>query len=123
MQLASAVQTLTAVGLVYTVSYNTSNQPVGTVLEQRPSGGSTVKTGTKVDLTVVGTASTVTVPNVTGQSQAQADASLAAAGLNMRVVGPVANNHVPPGVVIAQSPADGATVTPRSVVSVTVSAG
>jgi len=122
-QLTSGMQLLHAVGLGYTVRYVASEMPVGIVLAQTPPGGSAVKGGTKVALTVSGTQSAVTVPNVIGMSQAEAQAALNQVGLDVIVVGPVVNNQVPAGIVFAQAPAAGSRVPPMSGVSVKVSAG
>ncbi len=69
-QLAPALQKLTAANLTYTVKYVNSNQPTGTVLNQIPAGGSSVKANVKVQLTVSGTQTSVQVPSVVGQSPA-----------------------------------------------------
>jgi beta-lactam-binding protein with PASTA domain len=122
-QLTSGTQLLQAAGLGFTVRYVASDQPVGIVLAQTPTGGSAVKEGTKVALTVSGTQSAVTVPNVIGESQADAQATLAQIGLNVTVVGPVANDQVAAGVVFAQAPAAGSRIPPMSGVSIKVSAG
>jgi hypothetical protein len=127
-QLNLAVQALASSGLAYKVSYSPGIQPVGTVpigtvIVQRPSAGTMVQGASVITLTVVGTANSVTVPNLAGQSQAQAQSTLASAGLIMTVNGPVASTNVARGVVISQSPAAGAAVPPRSSVAVTVSAG
>ncbi len=122
-QLNLAVQALTSSSLVYRVSYAPSIQPIGTVIIQRPPAGTMVQGASVVTLTVVGTATSVTVPNVVGQLQAQAQSTLASAGFNTNVVGPVASMDVAQGVVISQSPAAGSAAQPRSSIAVTVSAG
>ena len=80
-QLASATQVLSTTGLNYTVSYSASNQDPGTVVSQHPNGGARVNPASKVLLTVSGAQAVSTIPNVIGQSQAQAEALLSAAGL------------------------------------------
>ncbi len=119
-QLAAATQVLSTLGLNYTVSYITSNQPVGTVLVQNPSGGARVDSASKVLLTVSGTQNALTVPNVIGQSQAQAEASLGAAGLGAQVVVKPGVSSTP-GTVIDESPISGSRVAPQSIVVLTVS--
>ena len=119
-QLAAATQVLSMLGLNYTVSYVTSNQPVGTVLIQNPSGGARVDSGSKVLLTVSGTQAALTVPNLIGQSQAQAEASLSAAGLGAQVVVKSGGSSTP-GIVVAESPVAGSMVSPHSIVVLTVS--
>jgi hypothetical protein len=122
-QLATAIQSLSALRLNYMVSYISSQQPVGTVLTQRPLAGSTVVGRGLVELTVSGTQTALTVPNVVGQSQAQAASTLQAVGLGLTVQGLVVSGHVPSEDVTAQEPAAGAMVAPHSDVSVTISAG
>ena len=67
-QLTPALQEITAAGLTYKLTYVTSNQPTGTVLDQSPAGGAHVKATQKVLLTVSGTQNETTVPSVVGQS-------------------------------------------------------
>ena len=119
-QLAAATQELSTLGLKYTVSYITSNQPVGTVLVQNPSGGARVDSGSKVLLTVSGTQAALTVPNVIGQSQTQAEASLSAARLGAQVVMKPGGSSTP-GTVVDESPVAGSRVPPHSIVVLTVS--
>ena len=69
-QLTQAISLLQAANLGYTVHSVTSNQPVGTVLSQDPSGGTKTLETHKVALTVSGTQTSVSVPSVVGQSPA-----------------------------------------------------
>lgn len=117
----AAIQALTASQLGYSVVYDASSQPPGTVLRQVPDGGANVPTSAKVALTVSGTQVATAVPDVIGQSQAQAQASLTAAGLDVTVT--TQPSPASPGLVIRQSPAAGSRVAPHSVVMVDVSAG
>jgi len=119
-QIAAATQELSAVGLNYIVSYVTSNQPVGMVLVQNPSGGARVDSASRVALTVSGTQAALTVPNVIGQSQAQAEAALMAAGLGVQFV-MKPGGSTPPGTVAEESPVAGSRVSPHSIVVLTVS--
>jgi hypothetical protein len=122
-QLSRAVPELTDVGLEYRVIQTTGTVPIGTVIMQAPAGGSAAQVGTPVQLTVVGMAIAVGVPNVVGKSQAQAAAVLAARGLVMSVTGSAANDQVAAGIVTSQEPPAGASVPSQSDVSVTLSAG
>jgi hypothetical protein len=119
-QLARATQELGALGLNYTVSYATSNQPVGTVVVQHPSGGARVGSTSRVLLTVSGTQAAQTVPNVIGQSPAQAVASLSAAGLGAKVVVKSGGSSTL-GAVVDESPVAGSVVPPQAIVVLTVS--
>jgi len=117
---SAAVQQLVTTGLSYTLTYVSGTEPVGTVVEQSPAGGSRVEPTTQVRLTVTGTQVSVTVPNVIGQSQAQAQAALSAAGLDVRFVTKT-NGSAVPGTVTDQAPAAGSTVAQQSSVTLTVS--
>jgi len=117
---SAAVEQLVTTGLSYTLTYVSGTEPVGTVVEQSPAGGSRVEPTTQVRLTVTGTQISVTVPNVIGQSQAQAQAALSAAGLDVRFVTKT-NGSAVPGAVTDQAPAAGSTVAQQSAVTLTVS--
>ncbi|HOK90961.1 MAG TPA: PASTA domain-containing protein, partial [Candidatus Hydrogenedentes bacterium] len=79
---ATAQATLTAAGLVTgTITQQCHNTvPAGTVISQSPAGGTIVTPGAVVML-VVSSGPCVSVPNVVGQAQAAAQATLSAAGL------------------------------------------
>jgi PASTA domain len=64
----------------------------------------------------------VVVPNVVGESQAQATATLAAAGLGTSARSVDLNDGTPVGTVVAESPWQGSIVVPGSLVSITVDA-
>ena len=65
----------------------------------------------------------IPVPNVTGEAQAQAAATLAAVGLSLGTVTAQASATVPAGDVIAETPATGSLLTGGSAVSLVVSTG
>ena len=69
--LAVAEANLQSAQLGYRFRFVVSNQPGGTVIAQSPAANTTVKPGTQVLLTVAGGNNT-TVPNVTGDTPAQA---------------------------------------------------
>lgn len=119
-QLAAATHVLSTLGLKYIVSDVTSNQPVGTVVVQYPSGGARVDSASKVLLTVSGTQAGLIVPNVIGEPQAQAAAALSAAGLDVQVVTKLGGS-TPPGTVADETPTAGSRVPPRSIVVLTIS--
>jgi len=70
-----------------------------------------------------GPATQVTVPDVTGHTQAGASALLGAAGLTVGSVTTASSGAVAAGLVISQSPAAGSAVAPGSAVGFTVSTG
>jgi eukaryotic-like serine/threonine-protein kinase len=121
-QLTQAIQTLQGANLGYTIKDVTSNQPVGTVLSQDPLGGTKILETRKVQLTVSGTQSSVSVPSVIGQSPANAGGILTQAGLK---VGSQSNacSSQPNGVVSAQNPGSGASEPPGTPVNLVVSSG
>jgi beta-lactam-binding protein with PASTA domain/6-phosphogluconolactonase (cycloisomerase 2 family) len=65
----------------------------------------------------------VTVPNVVGQSQANANSAITAAGLTVGTATQASSSSVAAGNVISQNPAAGASVASGSSVSLTVSTG
>ncbi len=119
-EVSAAVQQLGTRGLSYTLRYGPGSQAVGTVLEQRPSAGSRVVPESRVRLTVTGTQTSETVPDVVGESQAQAAAALSSAGLDVRFV-MSGEGSAAPGTVTGEAPAAGAAVEQQSVVTLTVS--
>ena len=82
---ASAVRTLEGAGYVARVTHVFSDStPSGLVIQQNPSGGTSLRTGAVVNIFVSrGTQATpmVTMPNVVGMTQSQATAKVKAAGL------------------------------------------
>lgn len=86
----------------------------GTVATQSPAAGTQVQPGSTV--TVTASAATVAVPNVVGDSQADAGSALQAAGLNLSVSGGTQDP------VTAQTPGAGSQVPPGTTVYVTLTA-
>jgi eukaryotic-like serine/threonine-protein kinase len=119
---SGAEAALAAVGLaVGTVSEQVSaGAAAGSVLAQSPKAGSSVETGSKVDLTVAKASNEVAVPKVVGQSETQASAALGRAGFAPRVVSAHVNEQSKAGIVLKQSPAAGTTARKGSTVALTV---
>ncbi|MBI3801747.1 MAG: PASTA domain-containing protein, partial [Deltaproteobacteria bacterium] len=65
----------------------------------------------------------VTVPNVVGQTQANAESTLGAAGLTVGVTSTANSTTVPAGQVISQNPVAGTSVAPGSAVNLVISTG
>jgi eukaryotic-like serine/threonine-protein kinase len=65
----------------------------------------------------------VTVPDLRGRVEAEAQALGAAAGLSVELTAPLENPNVPEGVVLAQVPLPGQEVAPGAVIRITASAG
>jgi eukaryotic-like serine/threonine-protein kinase len=95
----------------------------GTVIGQSPAAGTSVLTGSSVDVTIARAPELVSVPNVAGLTAEDARQRLRAADL---VPGPVtraASDTLPADVVIATDPGAGSTLPPGSIVSLIVSDG
>jgi beta-lactam-binding protein with PASTA domain len=95
----------------------------GSVISQTPPSGTQVGPGTAVALTVSKGVKPVPVPDVVGQTQADASAAMAGGGLTVLAVTQEYSPTVASGVVISQSPAAGTMVAPGSAVALTVSKG
>ncbi|NMD58415.1 MULTISPECIES: Stk1 family PASTA domain-containing Ser/Thr kinase [Tsukamurella] len=87
-QVSQATSNLEGAGFKVTVTQVDDNSPVGTVVSQNPSAGSTADKGSTVTLRVA-KAKPITMPNVINQDQNAARAALIQAGFsqeNIRVV-------------------------------------
>ena len=110
-----------AVGTV--TSQTSATAPIGEIIAQIPSAGEQVTPETQVDFVLSSGPVAVTVPEVVGQTQADAEAAIVASGL---IVGTVRVNpsvSVSEGQVISQAPAGGTEVSGGSVVDLFVAAG
>jgi beta-lactam-binding protein with PASTA domain len=90
-------------------------QPAGVVLTTRPPMGSSQPSGSNVDLVVSRGPATIRVPNVVGMDRADAQATLAQAGLRLGTIQGRDNPSLRPGQVLEQRPVAG-TLTPRNAV-------
>src|SRR5439155_21941474 len=96
--------------------------PVGIVISQNPLDGLTVDVGTAKNLVVSSGRPPVAVPNVVGQTQAAATASLTGAGFTVSVT-TAASTTVAAGTVISQTPTGGTLAAGGSAVAIVVSLG
>ncbi len=121
---ADAITALAEEGLrTGTVNYvYDSNVPAGKVGAQTPSANEKVSVGSAVNLTVSMGNQQGQVPNVIGLSQDDANSVITAAGFKVTTV-KAASANVPPGDVVAQSPAAGVVTAAGSTVTITVSTG
>lgn len=121
----TAVSRLQQAGFkVSVVEQLTGTAPAGQVIEQRPPAGANAQPGATVTIVVARSnkAENAAVPNVVGLVQADAEATLADAGLRSVVVqNPSAEVAV--GVVALQSPRSGASVAVGATVGLVVSSG
>ena len=119
---ANAKNTLTGKGISVSVTYQYSNKTAGTVLQQSISANTQVTRGTAVTLTVSSGEETVTVPNVVGQTAADAQSTLKSKGFAVSV-NQVYSDTVAEGKVISQNPNGGSSQTKGSTIVITVSLG
>jgi beta-lactam-binding protein with PASTA domain len=119
---AQATEALTSAGLESrVVDAPSATVDEGDVIGQDPAAGLQIDVGSTVALTVSTGPAPVTVPDVTGQTLAQATLALQQAGLVVGSVQQRDDASVPAGEVIGQSPGAGGDVTPGSDVDLTVS--
>lgn len=118
---AEAQNVLAAAGLTLgaTIDQPAATARVGTVIAQNPRVDLRVRRGTAVDLTI-GTLASITVPELAGQTQAEAIATLERAGLRAGAITFVITGRAPIGAVVGQSPLAGGTLAPDDEVAITV---
>jgi serine/threonine-protein kinase len=97
-----------------------SARPAGEVVAQDPPGNSTASRGSSVTLSVSQGPSTVTVPDVSLQTVADARATLRAAGFRVSVTRQDTDDPSLDGYVMSQDPAGSTQADPGSVVTLTV---
>jgi eukaryotic-like serine/threonine-protein kinase len=97
-----------------------SDRPAGEVVDQTPPGNSTATRGSPVTLSVSRGPSTVTVPDVSLQTVADARTTLRAAGFRVSIVRQETDDEALDGLVMSQDPAGGTEADPDSVVTLTV---
>jgi beta-lactam-binding protein with PASTA domain/tRNA A-37 threonylcarbamoyl transferase component Bud32 len=125
----TAAGELSAVGLQLgsVTEQNSDSVTAGLILNQSPSSGSEVTLGSTVDVVVSAgpdEPDTVTVPDVSGQSQSAAISNLQSVGLQVDGTGiSQTDPSVPEGFVIGTNPAAGTEVSEGTTVTLIVSAG
>jgi beta-lactam-binding protein with PASTA domain len=118
---AQAVAALRAAGLKPTIQNQASTKvKQGTVISTDPSAGTDLQEGSAVSVFVSSGPQQVSVPEVTGSSEAEAKAALQAAGLKLGTVTHQPSNEVAPGTVITQSPVAGTQLAAGQAVDLTV---
>ena len=103
------------------VTHQTSDTfPDGQVINTDPAAGQTPPVGTEVTIIVSSGKPLVTVPDVTGQSEAAAKAQLENNGFTIGSTSTQMSSSVPAGNVISQSPTSGTEVTSGATVDLVV---
>jgi serine/threonine-protein kinase len=95
-----------------------SQQPAGYVLSQSPLESIQVDAGSTVAITIA--SGTRTVPQVIGNSEAQARSNIVQAGFDPQVIYQDIGTDIAAGTVLAQSPQGGAKLDRGSVVTITI---
>ena len=120
---ADAQAAIEAVGLVaVTEEQQSGDVESGLVIETDPAAGAEVEVGSTVTVTVSTGPATVAVPDVAGQTTADAQTALEAAGFAVTTTDQ-ASDDVEAGLVISTNPAAGIEVAPGTTVDMTVSTG
>jgi len=121
---ATAESLIISAGLVLGVVSNANSDIVvaGNVISQNPTGGSSVATGTAVDV-VVSLGPFLTVPDVADLDQVTAESLIISAGLVVGVVSNANSDIVVAGNVIGQDPTGGTLVASGTAVDLVVSLG
>jgi eukaryotic-like serine/threonine-protein kinase len=112
MQLQPAAARLGSTGLLASIQYIPGDDPLGTVEDQSPKAGQTVKQRSHVTLNLSsgpGTKAQKTVPNVVGQTLDASVASIKAAGLRTIFLKVPVTDRAQAGKVVEQTPAAGRT--------------
>jgi serine/threonine-protein kinase len=121
---ASGAKSLEKLGLVpIQVGENSQKIPKGTIIKTDPGKGTHVASQQQVRVMVSIGPVQITVPDVSGQTQAAAQTALSASGLKVGAVNSDYSATVPAGTVISTDPASGKTIDKGTVVDLTVSNG
>jgi serine/threonine-protein kinase len=99
------------------------DQPEGTVVVQDPPAGTVADRGSEILVFVSTGRQLVPVPDVVGDTEAQAIATLSGAGLSVRRTATLYDAAVPAGTVIATDPVAGTSVAAGTAVGYAVSGG
>ena len=99
-----------------------SEQPAGTVIEQRPAAGTRLAKGATIGVVISRGQQTVAVPDVKGQSFERAAATLRELGLVIER-NDVPSRNVEKGVVLDQDPLGGNEAKPGGTITLSVSLG
>src|SRR5438132_2384778 len=125
---AAATSAISAAALtVGTVTQQSSTTVAsGNVISESPAAGTSVASGSAVNLVVSSGApppTQVAVPNVVGETEAAATSAISAAALTVGAVTQQSSTTVASGNVISESPAAGTSVASGAAVSLVVSSG
>ncbi len=117
---STALQQLQAAGFAVRRTDVENNQPAGIVVSQVPTGSSTATKGSTVTLSVSNGPQTTPLPDVSGQTEAAAKATLTAAGFKVTVTPQDTDVETFDGVVISQDPPGNTQQDPKTIVTLFV---
>jgi eukaryotic-like serine/threonine-protein kinase len=117
---STALQQLQAAGFAVARTDVVSDQPANIVVSQVPSGSSTATKGSTVNLSVSNGPQTTLLPDVSGQTQADAQATLKAAGFKVAMTKQDTDVETFDGVVLSQDPAGNTQQDPNTIVTLFV---
>ena len=110
-----------SVGVI--TSSNSATVLAGDVISQDPVSGTMIRVGAGVNLIISLGQSLVTIPDVIGLLQADAESNVDTAGLTIGTMTTAYDNTVPVGHVLDQTPPSGTSAAPKSPVDLVVSLG
>ena len=119
----TAQRRLQRVRLKASVTYVASSKPAGQVVSQRPPAGTSVKRGTRVAIRVSNGPSPKplkTVPDVLGQDEGTATATLQQAGFTVVTIDQPTTDQTQNGIVLDEQPAPGSRIPGGSQVTIYV---
>jgi beta-lactam-binding protein with PASTA domain len=117
---STALQQLQAAGFAVGRTAVESDLPAGIVVSQVPTGSSTAAKGSTVNVSVSNGPQTTPLPDVSGQTQASAKATLTAAGFKVTVTPEDTDVETFDGVVISQDPPGNTQQDPNTIVTLFV---
>jgi serine/threonine-protein kinase len=117
---STALQQLQAAGFAVGRTDVESDQPAGVVVSQVPSGSSTAAKGSTVNVSVSNGPQTTPLPDVSGQTEADAKATLTAAGFKVSVTPQDTDVETFDGIVISQDPPGNTQQDPNTIVTLFV---
>jgi beta-lactam-binding protein with PASTA domain len=122
LQQTVAQRQLHSAGLGARVKYVSSQKPSGQVVAQSPTTGTTVTSGSKVQISIsLGpSATTAQVPDVVGQDQQSATSTLQNAGFKVQVIMVPASDPSENGIVVDEQPSGGTRAPDGSAVTIYV---
>ncbi len=111
---------LEALGLVVETESRNADEPEGQVIAQTPGPGQQVRRGSRVHLVYSTGAGSIVVPDVVGQQQEAAKATLISRGLEVTIVKQATSDASADGIVLDQSPDPGSRARKGDIVTIVV---